>query len=156
MENLFNWMTKPLPEEEVNIWLNVNNIILEKSELFYDFCISLISLLKETYLGDSNFNETKIQLSEEDNKKHFEWCWNKTIELFEREKIFFEKKGDHYDYFSSFFMEIFYNQKNEIVKNSVEKFFMELFDRDFPFTKSDLDLFTELYKMLDKSLIIEY
>lgn len=157
MENIFNWITKPLPKEEVDVWFSVNNIISEKCELFYDFCISLILLLKETYLGDSDVsNETKIILTDEDNKKHFEWCWNKTIELFRQEGINFESKGEHYDYFLVFFTEIFYNQKNINIKNSIEKFFDELFDCDVTFTKSDLDLLTELYKMLDKSLILKY
>lgn len=153
MENFFNWITKPIPPEEVDVWFNVNNIIHEKSELFYDFCISLTSLMKDTYLGEeTQHNETKIIVSDEDKLKHFDWCWNKTIENFKKENIRFNVKGEHYDYFSGFFMEIFYNQKNASVRNSIQKFLNELFDRKIPFTKSDLDLYTELYKMLDKNI----
>ena len=50
-------------------------------------------------------------------------------------------------------MEIFYNQKNINVRNSIEHFFKELFDREIVFTKSDLDLYTELYKLLDKNIL---
>ena len=39
-----------------------------------------------------------------------------------------------------------------LIRNSLGKFFEELFDRDFPFTKPDLDLFTEVYKLLDKNM----
>jgi len=153
MENFFNWITKPIPLEEVDVWFNVNNIINEKSELFFDFCMSLTSLMKDTYLGEETIhNETKIVVSNEDKLKHFDWCWNKTIENFKKENIRFNIKGEHYDYFSSFFMEIFYNQKNENVRNSIQKFLIELFDRKTPFTKSDLDLYTELYKLLDKNI----
>ena len=73
MENFFSWVMKPIPEDEVQVWMNVNNIITEKCELFYDFCTSLIMLISETYLGDESLpNETKIILSDEDKKKHFD------------------------------------------------------------------------------------
>jgi len=153
MENFFNWMTKPMMNDEVEVWFNMNNIIPEKGELYYDFCLSLFGLIKVTYLGEeTTHNETKISLTDEDKLKHFEWCWNVTVENFRKENIKFNFKGEHYDYFSSFFMEIFYSQKNISVRNSIDKFLKDLFDRDTPFTKSDLDLYTELYKLLDRNI----
>ena len=81
MENFFNYITKPLPPEDVEIWFRVNNIIPEKMELFSDFCQSLNLLIFETYLGEiGESNETKVVLTEDDNIKHFEWCLNKTID----------------------------------------------------------------------------
>ncbi len=156
MENFFNWVMTPVPDDEVQVWLNINNVIPEKCELYFDFCISLIMIMRETFLGEETISkETKITLTNEDNKKHFEWCWDKIIDSFEKENVTFNRRGDHFEYFSSFFGEIFYNQKNTAVRSSIEKFFEDLFDRDFPFTKSDLDLLTELYKLLDKNLNIE-
>jgi hypothetical protein len=156
MENFFNWVMTPVPDDEVQVWLNINNVIPEKCELYFDFCISLIMIMRETFLGEEKISkETKITLTNEDNKKHFEWCWDKIIDSFEKENVTFNRRGDHFEYFSSFFGEIFYNQKNTAVRSSIEKFFEDLFDRDFPFTKSDLDLLTELYKLLDKNLNIE-
>lgn len=155
MENFFNWVTKPLNKEDVDVWFNIHNIIPEKSELFYDFCKSLLSLIKDTYLGEeTNHNETKIVLTEEDNLKHFDWCWSTTVKNFKKENISFNVKGEHYDYFKSFLMEIYYNQKNISIRNSIENFFKELFDREVVFTKSDLDLYTELYKLLDKNILV--
>jgi len=154
MENFFNWVTNPLMDDEVEVWLNMNNMIPEKGELFYDFCLSLLYLIRKTYLGeDTKSYETKISMSEDDNSNHFDWCWEKTINNFQKENILFNDKGDHYDYFKSFFIEIFYNQKNETVRKSIDNFLKDLFDRDTPFTKSDLDLYTEVYKLLDKNII---
>ena len=153
MENFFNWITKPITEEEVEIWFNMNNIVLERAELYFDFSYSLVKLIKETYLGeDTQRNETKILLTEEDKKNHFDWCWTTTVKNFQKENINFNLKGEHYDYFSTFLTEIFYNQKNELVKNSIETFLSDLFDREIPFTKSDLDMMSQIYKLLDKSL----
>lgn len=153
MDNFFNWVTKPLDNDEVEVWLSMNNMIPEKGELFYDFCLSLLHLIRKTYLGEeTNSYETKILMSEEDKINHFNWCWKQTLENFKKENISFNNEGEHYDYFKSFFTEIFYNQKNESVRNSIDHFLKDLFDRDIPFTKSDLDLYTEVYKLLDKNI----
>ena len=36
MENFFNWMSKPIPREDIIIWFNVHNMSYEKIELFGD------------------------------------------------------------------------------------------------------------------------
>ena len=153
MENFFNYISKPIPNEEVEIWFKINNIIPEKLELFYDFSQSLNLLINETYLGEfETLRETKIRLSDDDNVKHFEWCFKKIVSNYEKEGIFFKKNGNHFDYFKSFFLEIFYNQKEEKIRKQIKSFFEDLFDLKKPFTKSDLDMLTDLYKSLDKNL----
>ena len=155
MDNFFNYVTKQVKPEEVDLWFKSNNIIPEKLELFSDFCQSLNQLIIETYLGESDSpNETKVSMSEEDKINHFVWCWNKVIDNFTKEKIRFNKKGEHFDYFVSFFEEIFYKQENKKVRDSVTEFFEELFDLKKPFTKSDLDMINSVYKSLDKNMVI--
>jgi hypothetical protein len=150
MENFFNWMTKPLPKEELIIWFNVHNMTYEKIELCGDFFKSLNQIIMDTYLGDST-SETKISLSYDDNLSHFEWCWNKVIENFKRENIIIKSDGDHKDYFQSFFMDTFYNQTESSLKKSIPKFLNEIFDVGITYSKSDLDLLTELYKLIEKN-----
>jgi len=157
MENFFNYITKPLDSDDVEIWFKVNNIFPEKMELFSDFVNSLNYLIRDTYLGEDEDvgKETKINLSEDDERKHFDWCWNKTIDNFEKENLFFERDGEHYEYFESFFSEIFYEQKEKKIRDSIEKFFEELFDDEKSYTKSDLDMILAIYKNLDKKLSIK-
>jgi hypothetical protein len=152
MENFFNYISKPLKPEDVDLWFRVNNIIPEKMELFLDFTNSLNNLILDTYLGEGENKETQIILSEIDDRKHFEWCWNKILENFRKEKIFFNTFGEHFEYFESFFQETFYNQKDIKVKTSIGVFFVDLFDYDKSFTKSDLDMITTIYKLLDKEI----
>jgi hypothetical protein len=155
MENFFNYVTKPLPPEDVDIWFKGNNIIPEKLELYSDYSHSLNLLIIDTYLGEQpQSNETKITLTEEDNTKHFEWCWDKQIESFKKEGVSFDNRGEHFDYFKSFFDEIFYNQKEDKIRKSIEGFFDDLFDMKKPFTKSDLDMISTIYKMMDKHMSI--
>ena len=153
MENFFNYVTKPLDQEDVDKWFRSNNIVFEKLELYSDFSHSLYQLMSETYLGFDNLNnETKIVLTESDNEKHFKWCWNKLISNFEKESINFDQEGEHFDYFKSFFDEIYYNQKEPKIRESIGVFFSELFDTERPFTKSDLDMMSQIYKVLDNNL----
>jgi hypothetical protein len=105
----------------------------------------------DTYLGE-NISETKIILSDEDNKSHFDWCWKKMVENFKKENVMIKSNGDHKEYFQSFFLETFYNQSRESIKLSINKFLNEIFDTEMTYSKSDLDLLTELYKLMEKNM----
>jgi len=153
MENFFNYITQPVKPEDVEKWFKGNNILNEKLELFSEFSHSLNLLIVDTYLGQQDSpNETKILMSDDDNSKHFEWCWDKTVNNFLKEDLNFENRGEHFDYFKSFFDEIFYTQKDEKIRKSITNFFTDLFDINKPFTKSDLDMVLTIYKILDKHL----
>jgi hypothetical protein len=153
MDNFLNYITKNLDPEEVDIWFRVNNIIPEKMELYYDLSYSLFLLIKNTYLGDESDNgETTVKMNDTDNKKHFNWCWKKIIDNFERESISFDMEGDHYEYFFTLFNEIYYRQSKEAIRNSIDVFFNDLFNREKAFTQVDLDLIFNIYKTLDKNL----
>lgn len=158
MDNFLNYITKPLNPEHVDRWFRVNNIITEKLELYYDFTVSLYYLINKTYLGGDNENdiktETQIIMSKEDNQDHFKWCWNKNLENFKKENIIFEDKGEHYDYFMDLFNEIFYDKKTQITKESVDSFFNDMFNREKVYTQVDLDLIYNLYKSLDKNIVL--
>jgi hypothetical protein len=154
MTNFFNYITKNIDPEQVDTWFRSNYIIPEKMELYYDFSYSIFLLIKTTYLGSlNNKNETNIEMTDEDNQKHFDWCWKKTIENFKKENINFTLEGEHHDYFLSLFSEIYYNQNSEDIKNSIDIFFNDLFNREKAFTQVDLDLIYNIYKSLDKNLI---
>ena len=152
--NLFNYITKQLNKEEVDIWFRTNNIIPEKMELYYDFCNSLYLKITETYLGDSDNGETRIEMTEQDKENHFNWCWKKILQDFQKEEIIFEEDGDHYIYFKIFFEEIFYKQDDKKIRNSIDVFFRDVFDFEKTFTRSDLDMILEIYKSLDKNIKI--
>jgi len=155
MDNFFNYITKNLNPEDVDTWFRSNNIISEKMELYYDFSYSLYLLIKSTYLGSKNEkNETLVKMTNEDDINHFDWCWKKTVENFKKESIIFRIDGDHYKYFFTLFDEIFYKQEKEQIRESIDVFFNDLFNKDKPFTQVDLDLIYNIYKSLDNNLII--
>jgi hypothetical protein len=154
MENFYSWMVKPMNHEDVEIWFNMNNMIVEKRQLFGDFSFSLYNLIRDTYLGNDwdEQNETTVKLTEEEKEKHFEWCWNKTIDNFKKENIVFNYNGDHKEYYQQFFMDLFYLAEKKEIAYNIEKFFIELFNEKKAYTKSDLDMITDIYKRLNKNL----
>ena len=151
MENFFNWMSKTVPKDEVLIWFNVHNMNFEKIELYGDIFKSLNRIITDTYMGDVD-GETKIYLSQDDKLNHFEWCWNKLIKDFESENISIRIEGEHKDYFREFFLDSYYNQGQNNVKLSIPQFLNDVFDVEKDFSKSDLDILTELYKLIEKNL----
>jgi len=154
MENFFAYITLPVPEDEAEVWFNVNNMIIEKRQLYADFCLSLLKLVEETYLGNEfDTSANKIILTKEEKDSHFDWCWKKIIESFEKENIKFKVNGEHRDYMKEFLDEVFYDQQEEQVVKNVYEFLVSLFDEEKSFTKSDLNMLTEIYKLFEKSYI---
>ena len=152
MENFFNWMSKTIPKDEVLIWFNVHNMNFEKIELYGDIFKSLNRIITDTYMGDVE-GETKIYLSQDDKEKHFEWCWGKLLKDFQSENVLIKEEGDHKDYFREFFLDSYYNQNQNNVKLSIPQFLEDVFNVEKDFSKSDLDIMTELYKLIEKNLI---
>ena len=151
MENFFNWMTKPVPKDEVIIWFNIHNMNYEKIELYGDIFKSLNHIISDTYLGNED-SETKIVISDEDKKSHFDWCWKKMIDSFNKENVLISEKGQHRDYLEGFFIDTFYSPKEKNISKAIPNFLFEIFDMDKVFSKSDLDLLTELYSLLEKNV----
>ena len=133
-------------KEMIDIWNKVHDIIYEKNELFHDFITSLILIINETHLGFDIIKE------ERDIKNHFSWCFNKVISDFENERIFFKREGGHFDYLYLFFLSTFYKIENESNITELNKHFGNLFNFHKQKTVTELEVFTELYKLLDQNL----
>ncbi len=152
MENFYNWMSKPIPHSEVEVWFSVHNMIPERIELFGVVFTSLAYSIIDTYFGEDNY-ETKVVMSESDKKNHFDWCWDKLIKDFENENILIDSDGEHKEYLWNFFLDSFYTQPQVNIREAIPEFIEELFNLEKPFAKSDLDILTELYKTLQNKVI---
>tara|TARA_R110000787_G_scaffold60171_3_gene136356 strand:+ start:1259 stop:1735 length:477 start_codon:yes stop_codon:yes gene_type:complete len=149
-EEFLNYITEPISSDEMSLWVKVNNINVEKSELFCDYLDSLYGVILDTYLGED------IIKSETEKKGHFNWCWDKTINNFKKENIVFRKEGKHYVYLWNFFDESFYQHtNNEEHIRKLRSFLGALFTLYINKTKSELDMFGEIYKILDDSLTVD-
>jgi hypothetical protein len=144
-------MTTPVPDDELIVWFNVHNMHYEKIELYGDIFKSLYLTIADTFMGNDDY-ETKIELTYDDNEKHFEWCWDETIKNFEKENILIALEGKHKDYLKSFFLETFYDNTQKKIKDAIPSFLKDVFELSTHFTKSDLEILTEVYSLLDKNI----
>lgn len=133
-------------KNQLDIWYKAYNISRERTELFYDFVISLYSLVDETYLGND------VIFTEEDQRNHFTWCWDKVIENFDKENIHFKERGNHYLYFWNFFLEAYYFTQLDELSIQIPDYFYKLFDFKHKKSRSELDMLTEIYKLLEYNL----
>ena len=145
-ESYLEFVSSESYKNQIDIWYRAYNISREKIELFHDFLISLYSLIDETFLG------VDVVELEEDQKNHFTWCWDKTIDNFSKEKIFFKDRGAYYEYFWNFFLEAYYFQKLEDKTVRINEYFTKLFNFKYRKTRSELDMLTEIYKLFDQNL----
>ena len=146
-DEFLNYVAKLVSPEEMDLWVKVNSIENEKAELFFDFISSFYKLLISTHLGHDTIKTDK------DIKGHFDWCWKKNIDNFNTENIEFNVEGEHYDYMWNFFMESFYKESTDF--NKVDEYLKKLFKLYIQKTKSELEVFKDLYLVLDKALLID-
>jgi hypothetical protein len=90
--------------------------------------------------------------TEDIQRNHFTWCWDKTIENFNKEKIYFKERGNHYEYFWNFFLEAYYYMQLDGNQVRIYEYFYKLFDFKHKKSRSELDILTEIYKLLDLNL----
>lgn len=131
---------------QAEVWYRAYGITTEKIELFHDFVYSVYKLVDTTYLGPD------AVISEEDQRNHFTWCWDKTIDDLIKEKINLSKRGLHYEYFWEFFLESYYFLKMDEEEIMIEDYLYKLFNYNHKKTRSELGVLTEIYKLLEKNL----
>lgn len=132
-------------KHQIDIWYKAYNISREKTELFYDFIVSIFVLIEDTYLGSD------VLEKEEDQKNHFIWCWDKVIDNFSKEKIYFKERGNHFEYMWNFFLEAYYYTKLDDGPIKISEYFFKLFDFRHRKSRSELDMLTEIYKLFEQN-----
>jgi hypothetical protein len=145
-ESYLEFISSESYKNQIDVWYRAYNISREKIELFHDFLISLHELIENTYLGPDVFEYEKDQMG------HFTWCWNKTIENFSKERIVFKESGRHKEYFFNFYIEAFYIINLEGGTPKIKEYFNKLFTFQHKKSRSELDMLTEIYKLLDQNL----
>lgn len=147
INNFLAYMNIPLTEEEINLVYRANNVNYERCILYSDFLESLFSLVYDTYLGEEYINGDQ-------ELKHFNWCLNKVVENFKKENIHFKLKKEFKDMSFAYVKDIFYDEMEKTINgDKMIKFWKHVFKYDGLKTKSDMDAFIEMYKILDYSLL---
>lgn len=147
-ESFLNYVGKILPEDKVKEFFKKQKTKIEYADLFTDFTISLLTLLHDTYLGDD------VMSNNDDIRKHFNWCWKKTVDQYKKEKIVFNMEGYHKDYFWYFLFENYYSSEDkELTIVGIKSFFRSVLDITSVIkTSSDLDNHQIIYSCLSEGL----
>ena len=145
-ESYLEFISSESYKNQIDVWYRAHNISREKINLFHDFLISLYDLVDETYLG-VDFIKT-----DEEQKQHYTWCWDKTIENFNQERIYFKERGSCYEYFWNFFLEAYYYNHLENKQPKIKDYFNMLFEFVVKKSRAELDILTEIYKLFDQNL----
>ena len=145
-ESYLEFVTSESYKQQIDIWYRAYNISREKTNLFYDFLVSLYELIDTTYLGSD------VVISYEDQKNHFTWCWDKTVDNFSKEKIHFKEHDSAYQYFLNFFIEAYYYNQMEDNIIRIKDYFYVLFSFKHRKSRSELDMLSEIYKLMEQNL----
>jgi len=148
-KDFIEYISKKMERDDLHLLYRINNITKERIELFYDFVYSLNELVITTYLGDEI-------TTKEDRDKHFKWCWEKVIDAFKKEGIYFITVTELYNYFITFFQESFYEEKHKTTRksNKLKSFWDDLFSFSKVKTMSEYESLLELYKIFNRSFMV--
>lgn len=140
---------KDLSTAELQVFYQQQNIVFERVDLFRDLSISLAKTIHSTYLGDEITSPSQ-QL------KHFRWCWQKVLDDFTQENIYFKVKGTLYQHFAKYFREMFYSKDNKNEETQVIiKYWAFIMSYQHPKRHADLNLFLTMYNLMNQNLTIQ-
>ena len=139
------YIMDPLTYEQMQLLYNANNIKYDKVKLYYDFITTLNRLIDKTYLGDEYIS------TEEEILGHFNWCFDKIIENFDKENIKFKNDNDLRSYFKYYYEHLYYNDSEKSLEkiDDLPKYSFEYYRLK---SMSDVDILVELYKLFERSL----
>jgi hypothetical protein len=142
VQKFIKYMARPLSLLAIDLIYTSNNIVYERVDLYRDFTLTLDDLIQTTYLGH--------ELTEERERlNHFNWCWDKASELITQKNIKFVDNNHAYVYFLDYYFDTFYS--NKINDFNISDFWSYIFNYNIEKSRSDLDSFINLYKILEKS-----
>jgi hypothetical protein len=136
-------MSRPLSLIQIDLIYTSHNIVFERSDLYYDFTLTLDDLVESTYLGHDMMDENERLI-------HFKWCWKKACDLVNTNGINFSNNSEVYIYFLDLYFETFYNEKSKHYLD-VKMYWSYIFNYNIKKTRSDIDRYVNLYKIFEQS-----
>lgn len=148
INNFLDYFTKKMTKEQNDYLNKINDVSSEKCEIYKNFMLHLFNKINDTYLGQDVISNKEYMVI------HFNWCWKETIKDFKKKRFFFTEKGEHYYYILNYFITVYYNKQYGTL-TTIEEFWCNLFSFSETKSKSDYDMFIELYKIFNKHFKIK-
>ena len=99
-------------------------ILKKRIEIYQDFILTLIDNVFKYYVDKESINTQEIM------ENHFEYCFNKTNDLFKLEGIDFSTNNELKSYFFNYLHRNFYDSENVFEKKYFINFWKNFFDVD--------------------------
>lgn len=136
-----------IKEYEILKKFKSHNILRERVDLYKDFSINLLYKIYDTYLGINYINTKKDAIG------HYNWCYGKILDEFDDQEIDFYGNDELYDYFLDYYMDQFYQQKNQPAITYHMKTWTEIFNhKKTNKSRNEFEVLIELYLLFDISL----
>ena len=138
-----------MDEDKIELFYRAKFINPLKVELFRDFIISLLDTVHNTYPGDDVYSEHYYE-------NHFNYCFNKVVQNFKEENLYFDgDKKEIHEYFYLTLEEAYYKEQDKPkIIIAFKNIYHKIFDMDnMNKTQSDIELFLYIYKYLLKLFI---
>ncbi|MFW6219310.1 MAG: hypothetical protein ACOC33_00450 [bacterium] len=140
---------RKLPKFEIIKVYKKHGIIREKLELYKDFVTNLSQTILDSYFGKEYIK------TEEDVIGHYNWSYNKVINQFKEEDIYFDENDNElYSYFFNYYLDTIY-LSDKIISDDIFLIYWTKFFKDSIKTNSELNALIEIYEIFENSLIID-
>jgi hypothetical protein len=140
------FISKDLEKYETSNEYKRYNIIQDRLKLYKDFILNLCYNVSSTYLGQE-FVKTKSDI-----EGHYAWCFNKTVEDFEKCGISFRSNQEIYNYFLEYFSVVLYYEVNLTDYEIFKKYWNDLFNQDMKKANHELEEVIEIYGHFDETM----
>ena len=125
-------------------------VLSDRLELYKDFAINLLYCVYDFYLDRESFKDP------EDAYNHFNWCFKRVSNGFEKENFNFFTNTNLINYLYQYYKIHFYENNDLKSKDDINlKLYLEMWDEIFNLEKTDNDLLktmVELYSIFDSTL----
>lgn len=115
-----------------NLWkyMVFYDMTQEKMDLYKDFACDLVNEVHKTFLGSDVMGDKEC-------KEHFEWCWNKKIEEFKKEGIYFDHDCNLKQFMWESFNDLYYSYSDDVENYKVRDNMMIMWNFIFDHSKMD-------------------
>lgn len=129
-------------------YVEKNDMIKERLDLYKDFTCDLVIKINETFLGDH-------LMGDKEKRDHFNWCWNKVIDEFGEQYIQFEKECELKEFLWYSFYDLYYESEEDKdeVRDNLLIMWTFVFDYRLEKNESEISFAINAYNKFDECLI---
>lgn len=122
----------------------------DRVDIYKDFAINLVNYILYYYIDYESIN-TDVDIS-----NHFNWCFNKVCDEFEKEGIYFKNNEMLREYFYTYYYHKFYTAQIEPQEDTSLEYYLKFWDAIFEIDKQKnkalVNVLIEIYNVFDISI----